>query len=295
MSEDVIGRFQALKQWSKNGLRAPHKPLMLLIALGRYQNGITEFSYEEIEPELTDLLIKYGPQRSTYKPEEPFWRLGRTEKLFSLTSESKCRLHKDGGTNRSDLIKNDVTARLDAEVEKYLRENPNAIPDIAVELIETHFQPSFIEDLMEEVGISFSAGASEKGRARDPEFRHRVLKAYRDRCAVCQFHMTFNHRTIGLEAAHIKWHNAGGPDTENNGFALCSMHHKLFDYGAFLVEPETFLIRISDAVSCFNSAENFVENYHNKKILLPVDDGFRPKKEFLNWHKKEKFKGRPRA
>lgn len=40
-----------------------------------------------------------------------------------------------------------------------------------------------------------------------------------------------------LEAAHIKWRDHGGPgryiDQENNGIALCGLHHKLFDYGAF--------------------------------------------------------------
>jgi predicted restriction endonuclease len=36
---------------------------------------------------------------------------------------------------------------------------------------------------------------------------------------------------VGVEAAHIKWHQAGGPDTSPNGIALCALHHKLFDRG----------------------------------------------------------------
>ncbi len=40
---------------------------------------------------------------------------------------------------------------------------------------------------------------------------------------------------MAIEAAHIKWHQAGGPDIEQNGIALCSMHHKLFDRGVFTI------------------------------------------------------------
>lgn len=40
---------------------------------------------------------------------------------------------------------------------------------------------------------------------------------------------------VGLDAAHIRWHQFNGPATEQNGIALCVMHHKLFDFGAFTI------------------------------------------------------------
>ena len=43
---------------------------------------------------------------------------------------------------------------------------------------------------------------------------------------------------IGIEAAHVKWHMARGPSTTNNGLALCSLHHKLFDRGAFTLDTD---------------------------------------------------------
>ena len=43
---------------------------------------------------------------------------------------------------------------------------------------------------------------------------------------------SLDQETLGIEAAHIKWHQAGGPDTEDNGLALCTLHHKRFDRGA---------------------------------------------------------------
>ena len=44
--------------------------------------------------------------------------------------------------------------------------------------------------------------------------------AYGDRCAVC-----------GVEAAHVMWLQAGGPDDVRNGLVLCALHHAAFDRG----------------------------------------------------------------
>ena len=38
---------------------------------------------------------------------------------------------------------------------------------------------------------------------------------------------------VRLSKDDIKWHQVKGPDSENNGIALCSMNHKLFDSGVF--------------------------------------------------------------
>ena len=53
----------------------------------------------------------------------------------------------------------------------------------------------------------------------DPAFRQRVLKAYEYRCAVCGFDVRLGTVSIALDAAHIRWHQAGGPETEGNGLA----------------------------------------------------------------------------
>lgn len=294
VSENIIKRFRQLTQWERGGKRAPHKPLMLLIALGRYQSGKKEFSFEEIENDLIRLLVKYGPQRKKYKPEEPFWRLGRKEKIFELWNQANCTVHQDGGTNRSDLIKNNVTATFDTKIQHCFDSAPELIVEIAQDLIAAHFQPSFIEDLFDEVGLTLAPNEQGSGRKRDLEFRKKVLRAYEDKCSICGFHMVFNQQAIGVEAAHIKWHNAGGPDTESNGLALCTLHHKMFDYGVFLIEPQNFKIKMSNAASFFNAAEEYVRAFHDRQIKLPANIGHYPKEEFLIWHQREKFKGAAR-
>jgi hypothetical protein len=47
--------------------------------------------------------------------------------------------------------------------------------------------------------------------------------------------------SIALDAAHIRWHQAGGPETESNGLVLCVLHHKTFDLGVFTVSSGVLL------------------------------------------------------
>src|SRR5262249_20183737 len=73
----ILSRFDDLNTWKQWDQRAPHKPLLVLYALGRWQQGKAEVSYKEAEPELTALLREFGPPRKSDHPEQPFWRLQR--------------------------------------------------------------------------------------------------------------------------------------------------------------------------------------------------------------------------
>jgi len=53
-----------------------------------------------------------------------------------------------------------------------------------------------------------------------------VLRAYEYRCAVCGFDVRLGSVSIALDAAHIRWHQAGGPETESNGLALCVLRER---------------------------------------------------------------------
>ena len=68
------------------------------------------------------------------------------------------------------------------------------------------------------------------------------------RCAVCGFDLRLGSVSIALDAAHIRWHQAAGPDQKNNGLALCVLHHKVFDLGAFTLNGEGGLL-VSDRVN----------------------------------------------
>ena len=61
-----LRRVSAIDHWSRGGERAPHKPLLLLYAIGRLQQtGSASVSFDEAEAPLRRLLEEFGPPRRT--------------------------------------------------------------------------------------------------------------------------------------------------------------------------------------------------------------------------------------
>ncbi len=74
--DNFLERIADINVWKDSGQRAPNKPLLLLLALGRVLNGRPRAaSYWEIEGKLKELLQRFGPQRKALHPEFPFDRL----------------------------------------------------------------------------------------------------------------------------------------------------------------------------------------------------------------------------
>ena len=131
------------------------------------------------------------------------------------------------------------------------------------------------------------------GRSRDSTFRERVLIAYEYCCAICGFDVKLTNIPIGLEAAHIMWHQAGGPETEDNGLALCSLHHKLFDRGAFTISRD-YKIHISQKIHGSSGVIDWLLRHHNEQIRKPQHPSYYANQDYLRWHRSEVFKGPPR-
>ena len=97
---------------------------------------------------------------------------------------------------------------------------------------------------------------------------------------------------MGLEAAHIKWHSAGGPSVERNGIALNSLHHKLFDLGAFTLSlgnvlPQILVLR---EVHGGDYARQLLIDLHRKPMRPSQDRAWLPDAAFVKWHHEEVVK-----
>lgn len=146
------------------------------------------------------------------------------------------------------------------------------------------------EDLLDATGLGDLPPAQSR---RDPAFRERVLVAYEWRCAVCSFDVRLRNASIGLDAAHIKWHQAGGPDLEENGLALCVLHHKLFDRGAFSLSAERRIL-LSEQV---HGSDGFPEllRWHGQPTRPPQNPIWKPNATYVAWHRAQVFHGPERA
>ena len=162
---------------------------------------------------------------------------------------------------------------------------------VAVKVLDAHFPETLHREILDTVGLDLNL--AEGKQRRSPDFRRKVLRAYEGRCCVCGYDLRLGNRLAGLEAAHIMWHTVGGPDEEPNGLALCVLHHKAFDLGAFTVEADSLSVLCSQELSGTTKREWLI-GYHGSRISKPQSLSYCPEERYLNWHRKTIFKGPPR-
>ena len=78
-ASDVLARLASLRQHRQRGRRSPHKPLLVLLALGRLAaTGSSELPWSSAEAVLADLIAEFGPPSGTGRAQSaayPFTRL----------------------------------------------------------------------------------------------------------------------------------------------------------------------------------------------------------------------------
>ena len=184
--------------------------------------------YRLVDARLGELLREFGPPRKAVHTEFPFWRLQR-DGVWELARTDGISLTSSGDAHKSALLRTNVHGGLIEDIYDTLRSNHRLAAQVASDLLAAHFQDTQYDDILQAVGIDPEFAAGKRRTMRDPGFRVVVLRAYEYRCAVCDFDVRIGARSVALDAAHIQWHQAGGPDEIRNGIALCVLHHKLFD------------------------------------------------------------------
>lgn len=288
----TLDRFARLAIWSRGSERAPHKPLLLLLALGLFSQGVRALPYVEYEQKLVDLLREFGPSRRSLHPEYPFWRLCN-DGVWEVEAQREMMVR----ASNNDVLKSELRAanaigQFPADLINSFTHHPQLVGEVAQLILSAHFPESLHRDLLDAVGLSFDAPTSAR-RRRDPNFRNAVLTAYQYRCALCGMDLRIGNMTIGLEAAHIKWHQANGPDVIENGIALCSLHHKLFDLGAFTFETDRQVL-VSERAHGTGQFDQLLLRHHGQSISAPLRVEQGPNPEFIGWHRSEVFKAHPR-
>ena len=72
---NVLARVGSLNLWKRHGERAPHKPLLILLAVGRLQRGEPDSHRSPRRPRLNELLQEFGTPSTRPSAQYPFWRL----------------------------------------------------------------------------------------------------------------------------------------------------------------------------------------------------------------------------
>lgn len=292
--DEIIQAFDRMRVWQRRDQRAPHKPLLVLFALSKVcPSNMGRIDWSEVDPKLKALLDEFGPDGSGKSRHYPFWHL-QTDGLWQLEGPRSILSRPPAATpTLTELRSNHVRGGFPPALHKALQADPQLVGTIARRIVDAHFPESIRGDVLAAVGLPDDLAVSpvdDKTRRRDPAFREKVLLAYQYRCGVCGHDLRLGNQTIGLEAAHIKWFQAQGPDIVPNGLALCSLHHKIFDLGAFAILPETYQMVFSQHLNASDETARRTLAYHGAGLILPQSTDYLPRPEFLAWHQKQVFK-----
>jgi putative restriction endonuclease len=290
---DLIERLTALNIWKSGDERAPHKPLLLLLALAAVHRGEGRLMpYRDVHERLRELLIDFGPPRKSFHPEQPFWRLQNdgdfweipeTEGLSGLQGPSP-----PPNVSSKLLLDADVHGGFSPAVYEELRRKPELVNQIASELLAEHFPSSLHDSILDAVGFPWVVETTVK-RPRDPEFRRELLRLYEHRCAVCGFDGRLGTSDLGLEGAHLRWHSHGGPDTPVNGLLLCTLHHRMLDRGALGVAPDNSIL-VSQHVLGGEMVAELLVRFSGRPLRSPQVPEVRPEPMYTRWHRREVFR-----
>ena len=313
------GRLAQLNTHKRGGRRAPHKPLLLLFALGRVLRDRDRLvGYAEVDRRVGDLMRRFGSPGGGVRPQYPF-RWLRTDKLWEIPRYAELSKNASGDFRVSQLRDMGVEGGLPENVHDLLRTDPGLAWQAVEEILHEHFPESLHRDIREAAGIRGERMASDaedasatptlreretgppsfysyisRRRRRDPSFRGRVLEEYMERCAVCDLDIRLGAQPFGLEAAHIQWHSHAGPDEIVNGLALCLLHHEAFDRGALGLKERKgmgFNVRVSREVreSRGEAAGSLIE-FSGRRIRSPRNESRAPARPFVDWHSGEVFR-----
>ncbi|GGT22280.1 phosphorothioated DNA-binding restriction endonuclease [Streptomyces purpureus] len=291
---DWLERAATLRQWTKGGARAPHKPLLLLYALSRFQEDADgELFYSAVEEDLKRLLAEYGPPNKT-TPAYPFHHLV-SDGVWEVRTA-----HGPGspGSAVRDLRAAGAAGRLTPELRAAMRREPSLLGRMVRVLLDQHFPPSLHGELCEAIGLELEPaetdGLSPARRRRGRRMRELVLTAYEYQCAFCGYDGRIGTVPVGLEAAHVRWWAFGGPDDVDNRLCLCSLHHKLFDKGVLGIGDGHHILVSQHFVGRSPAAREHVIALAGRPLIGPQPGVHPVATRHRSWHTDQVFHGATR-
>ena len=173
-----------------------------------------------------------------------------------------------------------------------LQSRPYLMRDVVRTLLDEHFYESNHEQILATTGITLPQAETRaepadvygKKRLRDSRFRERVLRAYEHRCAVTGFRAALARQYLGCEAAHVKMHSYGGPDSVQNGFAVEPTLHTLFDIGAWTLTDDRRIL-VSSHLSGDHGTVERLRGLHGRKLARPLAGEPEIAVEYIRWQR----------
>src|SRR5690606_6533994 len=104
-----------------------------------------------------------------------------------------------------------------------------------------------------------------------------------------------DNAAVALDAAHVRWWAADGPDEVANALCLCAIHHRLLDKGVLGVTDEHTVQVSKRFVGTSPPARSLVIELAGRALGEPQRGEPSPRTEHVQWHGREVFRAPARA
>lgn len=315
--EYYINCFNKLRRAPNLG-GAPHKPIMLLSIIDSYDAGLITSERIYITAELMAYFksnwCAYVKTLHTmnfslpffHMRNEPFWEL-ITKRGYDLELSSK---HSIKSFNA--LVTATEYAKIDIEL-MFLLMNRESRNLLKLSIIKTYFPQSALydanisyldsiaADILNESGVEYRRKIEKIINQNDNEsyeeeifmrgsvFQKQIPQIYNYTCCVSGYNITTVHNISMIDACHIVPFSESYNDTITNGLALCPNIHRAFDRGLITID-ENYKIVISKEFEEEQETPFSIKKLDNKRMLLPTNIIYAPKRDNLLWHNENIFK-----
>lgn len=163
----AVTAIERLRPWTRQGTQAPHKPLLILVALRRASEGrVRLVSFPDVEAELRELIERFSDIDGRANAGYPFWRL-QTDGLWEVEDASSFPSRQSNtdpplSALRSRPARGGFPAVLDAA----LRAEPAELAKLA-KLVASRFFPDRVDEVLGAVGLREGASRPNRVRKKD--------------------------------------------------------------------------------------------------------------------------------
>lgn len=314
-----IKYFTKLNRATNNGIKAPHKPILLLSILQLVKKGEITSNRIFITPELVlafksnwNTLVTTNNICTFALPffhlkSEPFWHLtylksgaGALKSISTLKNLSDNIAFAEIDQLLFLLMADAVTSTLlenhflefyfPSTTESYLKQVSIAQYTLELEITnqivndtKTEYQTKMqlLEEVLTEEEIQ------EERFIRGGIFKKEIPRIYNHQCCVSGMKIQTTSNAQMVDACHIIPFSLSNDDTISNGICLSPNLHRAFDRGLLTIN-EDYIVRISPSVNESNSPYGITQ-FAGKRIDLPQELKLYPSPQNLSWHRKECF------
>lgn len=151
---EIRSKFSKIKVITRDGEKALHKPLLLLLVLGKYSRGQSRIiPFTDVEKELTSLLKKYGPTSKSSNPHLPFWHL-QNDGIWELINDDNLRDRKGHSEPTSkQMIDQNVMGGLTKEIYQGIKLDPGLLRELVQLLVDAFIPKQHAKSVLRDVGL----------------------------------------------------------------------------------------------------------------------------------------------